>query len=240
MSDVSPSKCFSPSAIINFPPLNCFNTLSSERPFVSPQPPLFQYKRKCKDDFTDPPSSKCPYLTRSLSQAISLHQLTSPFTELKRKWEDDNVKSSPSKRPNLGLPPPLEPSAPPTTQYKCKRKDDFTNPPSSKRPYLARSLSQAISSHQLTFPFTELKRKQEDDDVKSSPSKRSNLGLPPPPEPSAPPPTTQYKHKCKDDSTGPPSSKRPFLAHSLSWVMLRLAQVETSANSRNVKGVVGT
>ena len=183
------------------------------------QPPLFQYKCKCEDNFTNPPSSKCPYLTRSLSQAISSHQSTSPFTELKRKREDDNVESSPSKRPNLGLPSPPEPSSPPTTQYKCKREDNFTNPPLSKCPCLTRSLSQAISSHQLTFPFTELKQKWEDVDVESSPSKCSNLGLPPPPEPSAPPPTTQYKRKHKDDSTGPPSSKHPFLAHLLSRVI---------------------
>ena len=209
-SNVSPSKCSSTSMIVTSPPLDCFDTLPSEGPFVGPLPPLFQYKCSREDNFTDHPSSKHRCLARSVSQAISSSQLTSPLTELKRKREDDIFDSSPSKRPNLGPPPPPEPSAQPSsTQYKRKREVDSTDPPSSKRCFLTRSVSQAISLSQLTNPFIKLKRKREDDDVEGSPSKRPNLSSPP---------STQYKRKCEVDSTNPTSSK-PFLAHSLSRVI---------------------
>ena len=139
-----------------------------------------------------------------------MSQSTSPFTELKQKWEDDIFASSPSKRPNLGLPLPPEPSAQPSsTQYKCKCEVDCTDPPLSKCCFLTCLVSQAISLSQLTNPFIELRWKQEDDDVEGSPSKCPNLSLPP---------STQYKCKCKVDSTNPTSSK-PFLACLLSWVV---------------------
>ena len=146
LSNISPSKYSSTSTIITSPPLNCFNTLPSEGSFVSPLPPLFQYKHSCKDNFTDHPSSKRCCLACSVSQAISSSQLTSPFTELKRKQEDDIFNSSPLKPPNLGLPPPPELSAQPSsTQYKRKREVDSTDPPSSKCRFLTCSVSQAIS-----------------------------------------------------------------------------------------------
>ena len=156
--DGSPSKCSSPSMIVNSPPLYHFDTLPSEHPFATPQPSSFQHKRKREDDFTESPSSKCRFLTPSLSQAItSRHSTTSFPSELKRKREDDAVESSPSKRPNLGstsshfLPcnlvaPSLPESSaqPPSTQYKWKREDNSSETPTSKCRFFTRSLSQVI------------------------------------------------------------------------------------------------
>ena len=138
-----------------------------------------------------------------------MSQLTNPFSELKQKWKDNNVEGSSLKSPSLGLPPPPELSPlPSSTQYKHKHKVDSTDPSSSKSPFLVHSLSQAISSHQLTTPFpSELKWKQEDDNVEGSPLKSPDLSLAP---------SAQYKHKCEVNSTNSPLSK-PFLACSLSW-----------------------
>ena len=161
--DGSPSKCSSPSVIINSPPLYRFDTLPLEHPFATPQPSSFQHKRKREDDFTESPSSKCRFLTPSLSQAItSRHSTTSFPSELKRKREDDAVKSSPLKRPNLGstsshfLPcnlvaPSLPESSaqPPSTQYKRKCEDNSSKTPTSKHHFLAHSLSQVISTSSI-------------------------------------------------------------------------------------------
>ena len=117
--NVSPSEYSSTSTIVTSPPLDHFDTLPLEGPFVSPLPPSFQYKHNHKNDFTNHSSSKCCCLACSVSQAISSSQLTSPFTELKQKRENVIFDSLRSKRPNLGLPPLPEPSAQPSsTQYR--------------------------------------------------------------------------------------------------------------------------
>lgn len=186
-SDVTPSQCSPPSAIVNSPPLDRFDTLPSQRSSLGLQPPSLQYKRKREDKegFPETPSSKRRFLARSLSWAISSRQLTTPFTsELKRKWEDDIVESSPSKRPNCGstsslarsspplVAPPLpEPSVQsPSTLYKRKREDDSLQTLASKRRFLVRSLSQVISSNPTSSVARFLPRKS----VASSPLEVSN------------------------------------------------------------------